>query len=181
MRRTVSRRSERRDALRKFFSFPNPVNETSVRFVACCVALIAVLALVLQQRWLVAALAYGFVARALAGPRLSPLALIATRVFTPRTRLRHRYAPGPAKRFAQAIGAAVTVTATVLAFTIGMGIAVDILLGLMIVFAALEGGFGICVGCKVFQGLMRLRVLPEDVCLECAAIWARPHAAELQR
>jgi len=53
--------------VRKFFSFPNPVNETSVRFVASCAALLALLALVLQQRWLVAALAYGFVARARAG------------------------------------------------------------------------------------------------------------------
>jgi hypothetical protein len=167
--------------VRKLFSFPNPVNETSVRFVASCVALISLLALVLQQRWLVAVLAYGFVARAAAGPRLSPLALIATRVFTPRTRFEHRYAPGPAKRFAQAIGAVVTGTATVLAFTIGMGIAVDVLLGLILVFATLEGGFGICVGCKIFQGLVQLRVLPENVCRECADIWARPYAAEAPR
>jgi hypothetical protein len=160
------------------FHFPNPVNETSVRFVAGCVAVLSLLALVLQSRWVVVALAYGFVARALAGPTLSPLAQFATRVFTPRTSFRHRYSPGPAKRFAQTIGAVVTVTATVLAFTTGMGLAVDALLVLMIVFATLEGAFGICVGCKVFELLVHLRVLPEGVCAQCANVWARPHAPE---
>lgn len=165
--------------MRRFFSFPNPVNETSVRFVASCVALLAALALGLQERWLVVALAYGFVARTLAGPRLSPLALLATRAFTPRTRFRHRYSPGPAKRFAQGVGAAFTVSASVLAFTAGMGLAADVLLALILVFAALEGALGVCVGCRAFQLLMRLRVLPAGVCAECADVWARPYSAEL--
>lgn len=164
--------------MRGLLSFPNPVNETSVRFVASCVALLALLALVLQERPLVAALAYGFVARALAGPRLSPLALLATRVVTPRLPFRHRYAPGPAKRFAQALGAAVTLAATALAFTVGMGVAVDALLALIVALATLEGAFGVCVGCRVFGLLMRLRVLPEGVCAECADIWARPYAPD---
>jgi len=164
--------------MRRVFSFPNPVNETSVRFVASCVALLSVVALVLQSRWLVAALAYGFVARALAGPTLSPLAHFATRVFTPRMSFRHRYSPGPAKRFAQAIGAVVMLTATALAFTVGFGVAVDALLGLMVVFATLEAAFGICVGCKAFQLLMRLRVVPESVCVDCNDIWSRPYASE---
>jgi len=167
--------------MRAFFSFPNPVNETSVRFVASCVAAIAVLALALQQRWLVVALAYGFLARTLAGPRLSPLALLATRVFTPRMPIRHRYSPGPAKRFAQAIGACVTVAAAALAFTVGMGPAVDALLAMIVLFATLEGAFGICVGCKVFQLLMRARMVPAHICRECADIWSRPRAAELPR
>jgi hypothetical protein len=162
--------------VRRFFSFPNPVNETSVRFVAGCVALLAVLALALQERWLVAALAYGFVARTLAGPRLSPLALLATRVFTPRTHFRHRYSPGPPKRFAQAVGATFTVTAAALALAAGMSLAVDALLGLIVAFATLEAAFGICAGCKAFQLLMRLHMVPADVCAECANVWARPYA-----
>src|SRR4051794_19426720 len=108
--------------MRQLLRFPDPVNETSARFVASGVALLSLAALVLQQRWLVLALAYGFTARALTGPTLSPLAQLATRVFTPRTRFRHRYSPGPAKRFAQGIGAVITVTAAVVAFTSGMGI-----------------------------------------------------------
>jgi hypothetical protein len=43
----------------------------------------------------------------------------------------------------------------------------------MVVFPALESVFGICVGCILFSGLMRLGVIPEEVCLECADITKR--------
>src|SRR2546421_6020018 len=105
--------------MKELFSFPNPVNETSARTVAGVVAVLAVVAIAFQQGWLLPVLAYGFVARALTGPRLSPLALLATRVVTPRLPVAHTYAPGPAKRFAQALGAVFTVTATLVWFVAG--------------------------------------------------------------
>ena len=43
----------------------------------------------------------------------------------------------------------------------------------MLVFPFLESVLGICVGCIVFRGLMRLGVIPEEVCLECADISLR--------
>jgi hypothetical protein len=43
----------------------------------------------------------------------------------------------------------------------------------MVLFPALESIFGICVGCILFSGLMRLGVIPEEVCLECADITKR--------
>ena len=61
--------------MRELFSFPNPVNETSARLVAGAVAVLAVLTIAFQQGWLIPVLAYGFVARALTGPKLSPLGL----------------------------------------------------------------------------------------------------------
>jgi uncharacterized protein DUF4395 len=122
------------------------------------------------------ALSYGFVARALTGPTLSPAGLLATRVVSPRLPIDHRYAPGPPKRFAQAIGAAVTVTATLLYFVAGLHTAAYVLAGVIGVFALLESLAGICVGCKVFQLLMRLGVIPAEICAECADIWARPKA-----
>jgi hypothetical protein len=157
----------------ELFHFPNPVNETSARFVAAGVVLLSALALVTQWRPLLLLLAYGFVARTLTGPTLSPLGQLVTRVVTPRLHVQLRYAPGPAKRCAQAIGAVVTVTAAVLAYTVGMGVAVDALLVLMIVFALLESALGVCVGCKVFAVLIRLRIVPARICVECAEIWAR--------
>ncbi len=39
--------------------------------------------LVFDQRWLIVVLAYGFVARVLTGPTLSPLGQLVTRVLTP--------------------------------------------------------------------------------------------------
>ena len=53
--------------------------------------------------WLFLPLAYGFIARVLSGPRLSPLARLATAVVAPRLGA-PKPVPGPPKRFAQAIG-----------------------------------------------------------------------------
>lgn len=143
------------------------MNETSARTVAAVVAVLAVVAVVFQQGWLLPVLAYGFVARALTGPTLSPLGLFATRIVTPRLPVGARYSPGPAKRFAQTIGAVFTVTATLLWYGAGSHLAGSILLGIIAVFASLEAGFGLCVGCKVFYVGMRLGFVPPQICEEC--------------
>ncbi len=102
------------------FRFPNPVNEVSARLVAGGVVVLALVILVGHQPWLLAPLAYGFVARVLTGPTLSPLGQVVTRVVTPRLPVAPRLVPGPPKRFAQGIGAAVTVSAAVLHFAFGL-------------------------------------------------------------
>jgi hypothetical protein len=152
------------------FSFPDPVNETSARLVAGAVAVLAVVTITFQQGWLIPVLAYGFVARALTGPTLSPLGLLATRVITPHLHVEHRFAPGPAKRFAQTIGAVFTVTATLVYYAAGQHVAAYALVGVIVVFASLESVFGLCVGCKVFYLGMRLGIVPASVCEQCAAV-----------
>jgi hypothetical protein len=156
--------------MRALFSFPNPVNETSARIVAGTVAVLAVVTVAFQQGWLLPVLAYGFVARALTGPTLSPLGLLATRVVAPRLRVAHRYSPGPAKRFAQAIGAVFTVTATVLWFAAGLHTAALALVAVLAVFASLEAAFGLCLGCRVFYLGMRIGLVPPHVCEDCMRI-----------
>ena len=160
--------------MRSVFSFPNPVNETSARLVAGGVASLAVLTLAFQQGWLIPVLAYGFVARVLTGPTLSPLGQLATRVVTPRLPVRARYSPGPAKRFAQAIGAAFTLTATLLYYGPGDHTAAFVLVGAIAIFASLESGFGLCVGCKAFFLGMRLGLVPPAVCEDCARVVRDP-------
>jgi hypothetical protein len=154
----------------ELFSFPDPVNETSARLVAGAVAVLAVVTVAFQQGWLIPVLAYGFVARALTGPTLSPLGLLATRIITPRLQFEHRYAPGPAKRFAQVIGAVFTVTATLLYYAADQHVAAYALVGVIAVFASLESGLGLCVGCKVFYLGMRLGLVPAAVCEQCANV-----------
>ena len=154
----------------QLFTFPNPVNETSARFVAGVVAVLAVVAIAFQQGWLLPVLAYGFVARALTGPTLSPLGLVATRVVTPRLHVAHRYSPGPPKRFAQTIGAVFTISATVLWFAFGQHLAASLLLAVLAVFASLEAGFGLCLGCKTFFLGMRLGLVPAQICEECRRV-----------
>jgi uncharacterized protein DUF4395 len=158
--------------MRALFSFPNPVNETSARVVAGGVAVLAVVTLAFQQGWLLPVLAYGFVARALTGPTLSPLGLLATRVVTPRLRVAARYSPGPAKRFAQAIGAVFANAATILWFAAGLHAAALALVAVLAVFASLEAALGLCVGCRAFYLGMRVGLVPPSVCEECMRILA---------
>lgn len=161
--------------LSEVFSFPNPVNEVAARVVAGVVALVALAALGLQQPWLLLPLAYGFVARVLTGPTLSPLGLLATRVVAPRLGP-PRYVAGPPKRFAQGIGAVVTVTGAIVHFGLGLtGLAYG-LLGVMVVAATLESVFAFCIGCQVFGLLMRVGVIPDEVCERCNDIWLGRHA-----
>ncbi len=161
-------------------SFPNPVNEVSARLVATGVVLLAGAALALQQPLLLLPLAYGFWARVLTGPTLSPLGRFVTGVATPwltaRFDLRPTYVPGPPKRFAQGIGAAFTTAAVILHFAVGATGAAYALVGVLTVFAFLEAAFGFCMGCVVFAQLMRLGVIPEAVCEQCNNIWSRQPA-----
>ena len=153
--------------LHELFSFPNPVNEVSARLVAAGVVILAILTLVLDQPWLLIPLAYGFVARMLTGPTLSPLGQFVTRIVTPRLPVAPRYVAGPPKRFAQGIGASLTVAALVLQFGFGLTDAAFVLVGLVIVAATLESVFALCIGCKAFAFLMRIGVVPETVCERC--------------
>ncbi len=154
--------------MRDLFSFPNPVNETSARLVAGAVAVIALLAFAFTPGWLLPVLAYGFIARALTGPKLSPLGLLATHVLTPRLHVQHLYSPGPAKRFAQSIGATFTVGASLVWYVAGQHTVALALAGVIAVFASLEFGLGLCVGCKAFFLGMRLGLIPPSVCEDCA-------------
>jgi len=160
------------------FSFPNPVNEVSARLVAGGVVLLSLITIVFDQPWLTAVIAYGFLARVLTGPKLSPLGQLVTRVVTPRLPLAARPVPGPPKRFAQGIGATFSVTAAVLALGFGLTTAAYVVLGLLIVAAMLESVFGLCIGCRAFAVLMRAGVIPEEVCERCNNIRAElPEAA----
>jgi hypothetical protein len=155
------------------FSFPNPVNEVSARLVAGGVVLLSAATLVLDLPILLLPLAYGFVARVLTGPTLSPLGQLATRVLTPLLPIPARLVPGPPKRFAQAIGATLSVAAAVLHFGAGAAGAADVLVAAILVAATLEAAFGFCLGCVAFGALVRARLIPESVCEACSDIWAR--------
>jgi hypothetical protein len=164
------------------FSFPNPVNEVSARLVAAGVLVMSLAAIVLGQPWIAVVIAYGFVARVLTGPTLSPLGQLVTRVITPRLNVTPRPVPGPPKRFAQGMGAIFSVTAAVLGVGLGLDTAAYALLGLLVVAATLESVFAFCIGCKLFALLMRAGVIPEAVCERCVATAAtNPHAAPGRR
>jgi len=155
------------------FSFPNPVNEISARLVAVGVVGMAALTIAFDLEWLTLVLAYGFVARVLAGPRFSPLGQLVTRGITPALPFEPKLVPGPPKRFAQLIGAIFTVTVAVLTYGFDQFGVAQVLLGVLLVPAGLEAFVGFCIGCQIFGVLMRAGVVPDDVCEACNDIWSR--------
>ncbi|GAA5018898.1 DUF4395 domain-containing protein [Terrabacter aeriphilus] len=159
--------------------FPAVVDDVTVRLVAAVVLAVGVVALATSQWWLYAVLAVDFTLRASLGPSASPVARLVQRWIRPAVSAAARPTAGPPKRFAAAIGAVMTVAATALWLTTvitGSSIAatgVVVIGAVMVLFPALESLLGICVGCVLFSWLMRLGLVPEEVCLDCADITRR--------
>jgi hypothetical protein len=156
--------------MRKLFSFPDPVNEVSARLVAGGVVLLSAAFLLTQWTPLLVVLAYGFVARVLAGPTLSPLGQLVTRVVTPALDIEARPVPGPPKRFAQGIGATLSTAALIAQVGFGATGVAMALVAMILVAASLESFLGYCLGCVIFGRLMRWGVIPTEVCEACAAL-----------
>jgi hypothetical protein len=154
------------------FSFPNPVNEVSARLVAGGVVLIALAAIIFAQPWIFVVLAYGFVARVLTGPTFSLLGQFVTRVLTPALPFDEKLVPGPPKRFAQGIGASLSVGASI-AWGFGAHGLALVLVGAIAAAATLESVFAFCLGCVIFNRLMRWGVIPPEVCESCNDISKR--------
>lgn len=158
--------------LRRVFSFPNPVNEVAARSVATGVVVMALLVSGFGWGWVLVPLTYGFVARVLTGPTLSPLGRLATELVAPRLARHEKLVPGPPKRFAQAIGVVFSVAGSALWLAGATG-AARIVIGMLLVAAFLEAALGLCLGCKAFALLMRLGVVPEEICEDCMDISRR--------
>jgi Domain of unknown function (DUF4395) len=157
--------------------FPRVIDDVTVRLIAAVVLVLAVAALALHQWWIYAVLAIDFLLRTALGPRASPLAQGVQRLVRPRLAAPKRPTAGPPKRFAAGIGAALTSLAAVL-WALGVASPVVVTIGvIMVVFPALEAIFGLCVGCKVFGVLMKLGIVPAEICLECADISLRSRSA----
>ena len=156
-----------RSTLQRVFSFPNPVNESAARLVAGMVVALASTIIIFEFYWLLPVLVYGFLARVLTGPTLSPMGLLATKVVAPGLNLPVKLVSGPPKRFAQTVGLLFSMTALILHFALGLNGGASIVLGILVVFAVLESVFAFCAGCVAFRILMRMGLIPEAVCKSC--------------
>ena len=158
--------------MKKLFSFPNPVNDASARSVALGVVAMSLAALIFNQAWLLIPLTYGFLARVATGPTLSPLGQFAVRVSGPRITRWQKFVPGPPTRFAQGLGAFLTLAATLTWLLDSWSVARWLLIPLLGA-ASLEGFVGFCLGCTIFGWLIRAGLVPEAVCVECGDLSAR--------
>ncbi len=147
-------------------TFPNPVNEYAARSTAGLVIVLAIVAIAVNQPVVYAMLAVGFLLRVMAGPRFSPFGQLSVRVIAPKIWRKTKLVPGPPKRFAQSVGLVFSSTALVLSL-FGLGLAAQIVVGLLIVAATLECVFGLCLGCVAFGFLQNKGIIPETVCEAC--------------
>ena len=151
----------------KLFSFPNPVNDYAARAVAAIVIILVVLFEITANEFLLLFITYGFLARVLTGPTLSPVGLLATKIIVPALGSPRKLVPGPPKRFAQFIGLLISLSATIALFVFDSPTSARYLMAVICFFASLESILGFCAGCFVFGWLMKLNLIPESVCESC--------------
>lgn len=159
----------------RFLAFPDTVNEYAARVTAGLIVLLTLATLLtegLTHLVLLSLLAVGFALRVAGGPRYSPLGRLSVHVLVPLLRRPPLPTAGAPKRFAQAIGLACSTTALLLTLA-GWHTAATVVLVILAAAATLESVFGFCLGCRLFGMLMRIGVIPEDVCLECADVGSR--------
>lgn len=117
--------------------------------------------------WILIPLMYGFAARVLTGPALSPLGLLSTKIITPRLRIQHRFVAGPPKRFAQFVGLLFSASASVL-WLLDFTTASRVVAAMLAAAAFLEAVFAVCLGCIMFGWMIRWGVIPDRVCEQCS-------------
>ena len=148
------------------------MNEKAARVVAGVVLATVLVILATGAYWLLIPLAYGFWARVLTGPTLSPLGWAAQNVIAPRLGPK-KPVPGPAQAVRAGDGGGDGDRSARARSVLGLDTAADVILGLFVIAAGLESIFAVCLGCHVFSLLMRAGLVPESVCEECADISLR--------
>ena len=153
--------------MNNLFDFPNPVNEYAARTVAFMVLVLSIMTLIFASPWLAAILFYGFLARVLTGPKLSPMGLLSTKIIIPYFIKKEKLVAGPPKRFAQLIGLIFSTAIFVSIAIYQINILANILLIILSIFAFLESILGFCAGCLMFKYLMKFKLIPNSICEAC--------------
>jgi hypothetical protein len=81
--------------------------------------------------------------------------------------LKEKLVAGPPKRFAQGIGVLISAFALIF-FVLSVKEISIILMGILIIFSFLESFLGFCAGCKIFNILIRLGLIPQNICEACS-------------
>ena len=159
-------RQQHSSILKSIFSFPETINEYAARIVAGFIVIMALAYLHSHNIYLLAFMAYGFLARVVAGPSLSPIALLVTKIIIPKMGNPYAECPGPPKRFAQLVGLIFTSSAFYFIIS-GELITAYLLIGVLALFASLESIMGFCAGCWFFKQMMKWGWIPQRVCKKC--------------
>ncbi|MCG6141940.1 DUF4395 domain-containing protein [Leptospira mtsangambouensis] len=146
--------------------YPDLVNENVTRIVASTVVFLGVIAILFPNAYVLGLLLLGFSLRLSYGPKFEPFAFFTSRYLVPWLGISFVGAAGPPKRFAQLIGFLFSLSAIGF-FILGYSFAYQITLATLVFFASLESFLGWCAGCFVFGLLMKLGIIPEEICERC--------------
>ena len=131
------------------------VNEIVIRLVAMQVIFVAATALYFQNSYIAVLLFADFGLRAFGFSAVSPLKYLAQKTVT-HFQLGYKATNEAPKKFAATVGFLVVGLFSLLLF-LELSLFTSIIGGFLLLFAALESGFGICVGCMIYQQLARFR------------------------
>lgn len=146
--------------------YPDVVNENVTRIVASTVVFLGVLSILFPNYVVLGLLLLGFVLRLSYGPKWEPFAFFTSKYLVPWLGISFVPSAGPPKRFAQLIGFSFSLVA-ILLYANGYLLAYQITLATLVFFASLESFLGWCAGCFMFGLLMKIGVIPEEVCERC--------------
>ena len=163
--------------LKSIFSFPETINEYAARIVAGFIVFMALTYLYSHNIYLLVFMVYGLLASVLAGPSLSPIALLVTKIIIPQMGNPYAECPGPPKRFAQFVGLIFTSSAFYCIIR-GESTIAYLFVGILAIFASLESIMGFCAGCWFFKQMMKWGWIPQRVCEKCNDIYLAVNTKE---
>lgn len=133
-----------------------PIDPRGPRFNQAVLAIVLMVAFVLDVRWLVPVMAVVLILGAASGPRYGPFLRLYSVVIRPRLGApKHLEDPRP-PRFAAAVGT-VFLAASALAFVAGSEVVAWGLALVVAMLAGLAATSGLCVGCEVYLFVARRR------------------------
>jgi hypothetical protein len=133
------------------------VNEIAIRMIAMQVLFIGSAALFFQSPIIAAFLFADFGLRAFGLGQWSPLRYAAHKTVT-HFKLGYKATNEAPKKFAATVGFVVVGFFSILLF-VKLSVLASIIGGFLVLFATLESGFGICVGCILYQQLARYKLV----------------------
>jgi len=99
-----------------------------------------------------------FFIKVVVGTKFSPVSYLANLIVRHQT---PEYVGAVQKRFAWSIGLLLAGTMMILLFGFGIaGLPNLVICGICLIFMFMESAFGICVGCKMYNGLIGLGIIP---------------------
>lgn len=133
------------------------VNEIVIRMIAMQVVFVGLAALYFQNPYIAGFLFADFGLRAFGMNQWSPLKYAAQKTVT-HFQLGYKATNEAPKKFAATVGFFVVGVFTVL-LIFQFFVSASLVGGILLLFASLEAGFGLCVGCIIYQQLTRFKLI----------------------